>query len=84
MDAQLLVNLNAGDLTDYLWKRLRRERPLDPPLAIRFGPEAPAHFLLKVEAETDDRSFHARLMQAVGPRIDSDPDPFYKSSRRTR
>ena len=65
MDAQLLVNLNARDLTDYLWKRLRRERPLDPPLAIRFGPEAPAHFLLKVAAETDDRSFRARLIQAV-------------------
>ncbi len=82
MDAQLLVNLNARDLTEYLWKRLRREPPLDPPLTDRFAAEAPTHFLLKVAAETDDRSFRARLVQAVadnfrrlaGLRLASDDD----------
>lgn len=65
MDAQLLVNLNPRDLTEYLWRRLRREPPLDPPLTDRFAAEAPAHFLLKVAAETDDPSFRARLIQGV-------------------
>ncbi len=65
MDAQSIVNLNPGDLAEYLWKRLRREPPLDPPLTDRFGAEAPAHFLLKVQAETDDRSFRPRLIKAV-------------------
>ena len=65
MDAQVLENLNPADLADYLWQRLRRERPLDPPLTDRFAAEAPAHFLLKVEAETDDRSFRSRLIKAV-------------------
>ncbi len=65
MDAQLLVSLNPADLAEYLWTRLRREPPLDPPLTDRFAAEAPAHFLLKVQAETDDRSFRPRLIKAV-------------------
>lgn len=69
MDARSLTNLDSADLAEYLWNRLRHESPLNPPLTSRFAAEAPAHFLLKVEVESDDLLFRSRLIRAVEDNI---------------
>lgn len=65
MNAEELRQLDEPALADYIWKRLRRESPLDPPLASRFGDEEPEQFLIHTAESSEGQSFRRRLLDAV-------------------
>ncbi len=91
MNFEKLQQLNQTKLNDYVWRRLRLEAPLDPPLSSRFGDEPPEQFL--VEAVNNDhtgllrqRVFNAiqdnlskLSLQAVG----SDYEQFWVENKQT-
>ncbi len=65
MNVQGLQKLDQGGLSDYLWRRLRREQPVDPPLGERFGPEPPEQILVQAWEQSEGSPFHAALVEAV-------------------
>lgn len=65
MDFDELRQLAPDQLDEYVWRRLRAERPIDPPVASRFGEEAPEQFIIRAAEEKEDRAFRARLVAAV-------------------
>ena len=65
MDFETLRSLDGDSLADYLWKRLRLEEPLDPPLDRRFRMEPPEDFLIGAVHELEDPAFTHRLVGAI-------------------
>ena len=65
MNAEELRKFDRAALADYVWKRLRREPPIDPPLASRFEDEEPEQFLIQAVESGDDASFRRKLYDAV-------------------
>ena len=65
MDTEQLARLDTDELCEYLWGRLRREPPLDPPLGRRFGDEDPEQFLIQAAEEIKDPEFPQRLGEAI-------------------
>lgn len=65
MDANDLRQLDLTELADYLWRRLRFESPVDPPISDRFGQEPPEQFVIEAVGKADDRGFHANVIAAV-------------------
>jgi hypothetical protein len=66
VDVSNLSGLTQTDLNTYLWRRLRLEDPMDPPLDRRFRMEPPEDiFLRAARLEGDASPFHARLVQAI-------------------
>lgn len=65
MNVDGLRKLNRAELADYLWKRLRRESPVDPPLGRRFGDEEPEQFIVEAAETTNDQSFRHLLNDAI-------------------
>ncbi len=65
MDAEALRQLDRTELADYLWRRLRLESPVDPPISERFGQEPPEQFVIQTVKKADDRGFHANVIAAV-------------------
>jgi len=58
--------LDQEQLTDLLWRRLRLEEPLDPPLDRRFRMEAPEELIIDAWHRHGQTSgFKARLVQAI-------------------
>lgn len=82
MTAGNLRNLDVNELSAYLWRRLRRESGVNPPMADRWGTEAPEQFVLQAGKEKYDEDFpkfflrleaaalmhleHFRFMQVIG------------------
>lgn len=65
MNAEDLRKLDRASLADYVWNRLRRQPPIDPPLASRFEDEEPEQFLIQAVESGDDESFRRKLYDAV-------------------
>jgi len=65
MDQKTLQSLSAENLSEYLWRRLRYEGPMDPPLDRRTRVEPPEDFLLRTFQQTGDRAFRERLTESV-------------------
>ena len=65
MNLEQVRQLEVPELADYVWRRLRLEGPLDPPLSDRFGPEPPEQFLIQAAEESDSPAFRTRLLAAV-------------------
>lgn len=65
MNAEDLRKLDRAALAEYVRKRLRREPPIDPPLASRFEDEEPEQFLIQAVESGDDASFRRRFCNAV-------------------
>lgn len=65
MNAEELRQLDRSALADYVWKRLRRESPLDPPLATRFEDEEPEQFLIQTVESSENQSFPRRFLDVV-------------------
>ncbi len=63
MDASDPTRLTDGQLADFLWRRLRLEPPLEPPLNDRFGHEAPEEFLIR--AVERDQALRSRVIRAI-------------------
>jgi hypothetical protein len=83
--ADTLVDQSDEELSGYLWRRLRLEAPLNPPLNDdKMGLEPPEEFIIRaVKARVDDEAFVARIhrviqdhLQRLLPILDSrNPDP---------
>ena len=65
MNAEELRKLDRAAVAAYVWKRLRREPPIDPPLASRFEDEEPEQFLIQAVESGNDASFRRRFLVAV-------------------
>ena len=65
MDADALRQLDPAKLADYLWRRLRLESPVDPPISERFGQEPPEQFVIQTVKKADDRGFRTNMIAAV-------------------
>ncbi len=65
MNVQGLHELDQRGLSDYLWRRLRLEQPVDPPLGERFGPEPPEQILIQAWEQSGESPFRAALVEAV-------------------
>jgi len=65
MTPSQLTELDAKSLADYVWKRLRRGEPLDPPLASRFGDEEPERVLMEAAEKDRSSAFRRRLVDAI-------------------
>jgi hypothetical protein len=69
VDVRTLLDLDSSRLADYLWRRLRLEPPLDPPIAQRYGPEAPEQVFLEALTRAPNGRFRERLVHAVGENL---------------
>jgi hypothetical protein len=66
VDVSSLSGLAQSELNAYLWRRLRLEEPMDPPLDRRFRMELPEDiFLRAARPEGSASPFRARLLRAV-------------------
>lgn len=65
MNREELRQLDEPALTEYLWRRLRLEPPIDPPVVDRFGPEPPEQFPSEASDESTESSFRPRLVAAI-------------------
>lgn len=65
MDNRTLAGLRGAELADYLWRRLRLEEPVTPPLDHRFRDEAPEEVFIDLLRETGDADFRAALVEAM-------------------
>lgn len=65
MDLNQLRELDGAPLAEYLWRRLRREPPMDPPPATRFGDEPPEQIFMEAADPPQGIAFRARLIGAV-------------------
>jgi hypothetical protein len=65
MDAEHLAQLSDSELADYLWRRLRLEPRIDPPIADRFGPEPPEQFLIQAVRQSGSPGLRARVVEAI-------------------
>jgi|GEM_PF-4976107 len=82
MDHDTLAALADDALAEYLWRRLRMELPLAPPLNRRHRMEPPEAFVIKAwERASDQESLRERLgraikanLERIGP-LTSAPDP---------
>ena len=63
MTVEELQRQDDEALADYMWRRLRLEPPVDPPLADRHGAEPPEQF--PIDAARNVPAFHGRLVLAV-------------------
>lgn len=60
-----LRNLGQDELNAYLWKRLRLEEPLDPPLDRRFRMEPPEDFLIRALRSSPRSKYRVRLVSSI-------------------
>jgi hypothetical protein len=65
MTPQQLHRLEAPELADYLWHRLRLEAPVDPPLDKVSRDEPPEAFVIEVMHAEEIPEFRQRLTRAV-------------------
>ena len=65
MDEVQLRDLDRKKLADYLWNRLRRVAPIDPPLSGRFADEPPERFLILSARQAEQPGFRTRLIEAI-------------------
>jgi len=65
MNLEQVRQLEVPELADYVWRRLRLEPPIDPPLSDRFGTEPPEQFLIQAVEEGDFPEFRGRLLAAI-------------------
>lgn len=65
MNFEKLQKLSDQTLADYVWRRLRLEPPLAPPLSIRFGDEPPELFLVEAVKHSKNESFRRRMITAI-------------------
>jgi hypothetical protein len=65
--ADTLVDQSHEQLSSYLWRRLRLEAPLNPPLNDdKMGLEPPEEFIIRaVKARMDDEAFVARVHRVI-------------------
>jgi hypothetical protein len=60
-----LQKLNRQNLSDYVWRRLRLEPPIDPPLHNRFGEEPPEQFIFEAVKNSQEESFRRPVLDAI-------------------
>jgi hypothetical protein len=65
MDVEAIRKLDGPALESYLWRRLRLEPPLDPPLGFRFAEEAPEQIVIDAWQNGADAAFGQRLVEAI-------------------
>lgn len=65
MDTKTLRRMNEDELAAYLWRRLRLDPPLDPPLDRRFRLEPPEDILIKAFEEKQNKAFKRRIGNAI-------------------
>lgn len=68
-DRDKLWAMTATELDAYLWRRLRREGALDPPLNQRFHLEPPEEFVYLAWKAAPDGSFADRLREVLAAHI---------------
>lgn len=62
----LITDLAQQQLTDLLWRRLRLQEPIDPPLERRFRIEPPEElFINALQRSEHPRSYKTKLLQAI-------------------
>ena len=63
---QQLADLDQEQLNDLLWRRLRLEEPLDPPLDRRFRMEAPEELFIEAWRQSEPpEPFKRKLQRAI-------------------
>lgn len=67
---QDIRGMSREALSTYVWRRLRREQPLDPPLADRHRMEAPEEILIHALRDFDDADFAMQLENAIRDMLD--------------
>lgn len=65
MNIETLTALSEDELNEYLWRRLRREGVLDPPLGERFGQEPPEQFLIAAAESAAGKDLRPRFLKAI-------------------
>ena len=69
MNHDELYKLSQDALTDYVWKRLRQESPMDPMLAGTWGGEDPEQFLVQAVKQSNDSIIRDKLSVAIHENI---------------
>jgi hypothetical protein len=69
MTPEELRRLGAAELADYLWRRLRLEEPVDPPLDKASRDEPPEAFVIDVMRVEETPEFRQRLTRAVADNL---------------
>jgi hypothetical protein len=65
MTPEELHRLGAAELADYLWRRLRLEAPVDPPLDKVSRDEPPEAFVIEVTNAAENAEFRQCLRRAI-------------------
>jgi hypothetical protein len=82
-----LQKLNRQNLSDYVWRRLRLEPPINPPLRNRFGEEPPEQFIFEAVKNSQEESFRRPVLDAIQDNlsklalqaVSAEPDIFWRN-----